>query len=320
MLTTLLHALPCLIALPGAPPAVAPPAVLAGRPDRRLTVDEVAFLDIVTIRNSAGQSARALRNDALHTFRQHGVVRIPRSVSRADAAAIVREASECSSRRRHAFGQPSIRDRFTHWLADADGSAVPDSAAALRRALDGEWRGWAAELGAPTVSLAEVVTSLPGGAPQTWHFDGHGVTLQLALCRIGLAEGPTEVRPRAFSESYVDVMTQQAADAGVAADPSHVAALARALAERVGYELTTAAHEAIWAAARPLLRRREAAEALRRGLLPPPPVVRMAAGAGDLTLYDAAMQHRGGANRGATARPILAVHMRRGEGYGPPPA
>ena len=214
----------------------------------------------------------------------------------------------------------SIRDRFTHWLADADGSAVPDSAAALRRALDGEWRGWAAELGAPTVSLAEVVTSLPGGAPQTWHFDGHGVTLQLALCRIGLAEGPTEVRPRAFSESYVDVMTQQAADAGVAADPSHVAALARALAERVGYELTTAAHEAIWAVARPLLRRAAAAEALRRGLLPPPPVVRMAAGAGDLTLYDAAMQHRGGANSGATARPILAVHMRRGEGYGPPPA
>ena len=280
----------------------------------------MAFLDIVTIRNSAGQSARALRNDALRTFRQHGVVRIPRSVSRADAAAIVREASECSSRRRHAFGQPSIRDRFTHWLADADGSAVPDSAAALRRALDGEWRGWAAELGAPTASLAEVVTSLPGGAPQTWHFDGHGVTLQLALCRIGLAEGPTEVRPRAFSESYVDVMTQQAADAGVAADPSLVAALARALAERVGYELTTAAHEAIWAAARPLLRRAAAAEALRRGLLPPPPVVRMAAGAGDLTLYDAAMQHRGGANRGETARPILAVHMRRGEGYGPPPA
>ena len=70
----------------------------------------------------------------------------------------------------------------------SDGSAVPDSAAALRRALDGEWRGWAAELGAPTVSLAEVVTSLPGGAPQTWHFDGHGVTLQLALsCLANLA-------------------------------------------------------------------------------------------------------------------------------------
>ena len=41
---------------------------------------------------------------------------------------------------------------------------------------------------------------------------------------------------------------------------------------------------------------------------------------GTLIIYDAAMQHRGGANKGATARPILAVHMRRGEGYGPPPA
>ena len=124
------------------------------------------------------------------------------------------------------------------------------------------------------------------------------------------------MRPRAFSESYVDVMTQQAADAGVAADPSHVAALARALAERVGYELTTAAHEAIWAVARPLLlaagggggaAARAAADAARR------PHGGRGRRSHALRRGDAAPRRR---QQSATARPILAVHMRRGEGMG----
>ena len=41
-----------------------------------------------------------------------------------------------------------------------------------------------------------------------------------------------------------------------------------------------------------------------------PATVRLCGAAGDVVVYDAAMFHRGGANRADAARPILAIHVR----------
>ena len=60
----------------------------------------------------------------------------------------------------------------------------------------------------------------------------------------------------------------------------------------------------------------QAAEGMRLGVLPPPPVLRLTQEQGSMVLYDAAMQHRGGANSGEYARPILAVHLRDNADYG----
>ena len=136
-------------------------------------------------------------------LRQHGVMQIPRGVGR--RAAIVREASECGSRRRLRRSRSAI--------ASPTGSPTPTAARCRTRRRRSGARRRVARVGAGSARPPPADRGghpLPGDAPEPWHFDGHGV-LQLALCRISLAEGPTEVRPRAFSESYVDVMTQQAA-------------------------------------------------------------------------------------------------------------
>ncbi len=56
------------------------------------------------------------------------------------------------------------------------------------------WRAIAEDRGYARLALAEVVTSLPGGAEQRWHFDGEGITAQIALVPIGEAQGPTQIQ------------------------------------------------------------------------------------------------------------------------------
>ena len=87
--------------------------------------------------------------------------------------------------------------------------------------------------------------------------------------------------------------------------------------QRPFYDVRTAMHGAAWAVLRPLMTREWAVALIEAGLTPA--VVRLTAETGTLTLYDSAMVHRGGTNRGSAPRPILAVHMRPGDPseYGP---
>ena len=186
----------------------------------------------------------------------------------------------------------------------------------LERTLHGDlaatWQQCASALGSPLVALAEVVTSMPGGAAQAWHQDGAGLTMQIALCKCGLAQGPTEVRPRPFRAEKLLALTRDR-DEYSAFEP-----VARALhkLERPIYDGTGRLHAAFWEAIGPRLSREQAALGMSAGVLPPPPSVRLTAEPGDLVLYDGAMQHRGGANQGEYARPILAVHLRDNADYG----
>ena len=166
----------------------------------------------------------------------------------------------------------------------------------LERTLHGDlaatWQQCASALGSPLVALAEVVTSMPGGAAQAWHQDGAGLTMQIALCKCGLAQGPTEVRPRPFRAEKLLALTRDR-DEYSAFEP-----IARALhkLERPIYDGTGRLHAAFWEAVGPRLSREQAALGMSAGVLPPPPSVRLTAEPGDLVLYDGAMQHRGGAN------------------------
>ena len=85
-------------------------------------------------------------------------------------------------------------------------ATVEDAAPCARRAFLDEdgWRSIAATRGYGHLALAEVVTSMPGGSEQRWHFDGEGVTAQIALVPIGDAQGPTEVTPRPMASEFVD--------------------------------------------------------------------------------------------------------------------
>ena len=75
-------------------------------------------------------------------------------------------------------------------------------------------------------------------------------------------------------------------------------------AARGPYDLTTLLSRVGWIFLRPF-----AASLIRsRTLLPA--TVRLCGAAGDVVVYDAAMFHRGGANRADVARPILAIHVR----------
>ena len=306
-----------------------------------LCVGEEAFANLVT----AGSL-----DAAAPIFARHGIVRVPDFLSGDEAAELVSAAEACGLRR-DAYGQTSQLDRFTLWLA-GDGmegsagaatatAAMAEQAPCAHRAFidDGaeSWRAIASQCGYSHMALAEVVTSLPGGSEQRWHFDGEGVTAQIALVRVGDAQGPTEVAPRALAREFVrnsefvSSLSSSLAGGELGA-PAAIDVLSRALRrlpdlartapQRPLYDLTTGAHAAAWAALRPLLgaldaptRERVARQLIEAGLTPP--VVRLTADVGCLTLYDSRMVHRGGRNVGETERPILAVHLRaNGREYG----
>jgi len=294
---------------------------LQPRSPLRLEAAEIAFLDKVTVSATATPANQA--QEALSIFQQFGIVRVPHALTSADAASLAKEATRLQGSARQAFRQVS-KGREAIFLGSGSQLSGTHSAAGsvIQQAIDGsltsfDWRQFACELGAPHLGRAEVVTSLPGGAPQEWHYDGpSGVTLQVALCRIGLAQGPTEVCPRPISREYTDAMTRRERGSWWAASeegegsPSagSVVQLTGALLHRPLYELDTMRYAAAWHALRPWVKqRKQAAAALGLGLQPP--VVRLTADAGLLTIYDSRMLHRGGGNRGPSKRPILAAHM-----------
>ena len=143
----------------------------------------------------------------------------------------------------------------------------------LERTLHGDlaatWQQCASALGSPLVALAEVVTSMPGGAAQAWHQDGAGLTMQIALCKCGLAQGPTEVRPRPFRAEKLLALTRDR-DEYSAFEP-----IARALhkLERPIYDGTGRLHaydvQLWWASVRQNARVRAAAF-LGHSAAPPP--------------------------------------------------
>ena len=125
--------------------------------------------------------------------------------------------------------------------------------------------------------------SLPGGSAQRWHYDGVGATAQVACCDIDVKLGPTELVPRILPPAYVH---------------------GRSRVSRGPYDLTTLLSRVGWVFLRPF------ASSLIRSRALLPATVRLCGAAGDVVVYDAAMFHRGGANRADVARPILAIHVR----------
>ena len=305
-----------------------------------LPPDEAAFLSLVTVDSIDAAAA---------TYARYGIVRVPAFLDAAESTALYQAADDCGLRR-DAFGQSSQDDRYTLWLA-GDGmegvagaatatATVEDAAPCARRAFLDEdgWRSIAATRGYGHLALAEVVTSMPGGSEQRWHFDGEGVTAQIALVPIGDAQGPTEVTPRPMASEFVDNSEFVSGISAALQDGSgsfdadsalsalqRLPKLALAAPQRPLYDVITGLHAAAWSALRPALNAlatvdESASERLARQLIEgglTPPVVHLTADVGCLTLYDSAMVHRGGRNTGATARPILAVHLRAGSEYGP---
>ena len=105
----------------------------------------------------------------------------------------------------------------------------------------------------------------------------------MACCDISVKLGPTELVPRILPPDYVH---------------------GRSRVSRGPYDVTTLFSRIGWVFLRPF-----AAKLIEsRTLLPA--TVRLCGAAGDVVVYDAAMFHRGGANRAAVARPILAIHVR----------
>ena len=276
------------------PPAAAllAPAVVPKAPPRvALRPEEVAFLDAITC------DARDLRQ-AEALYEKYGVVRLRRAAANADLLA--RQATSAGVVA-DAFGQKRREDRYTiHLRGDArkwqgDGTDSTDDSAgdgrlehlapAVADWLDDDERPWRRICGDSdsVIGLAELVVSLPGGSAQRWHYDGVGATAQVACCDIDETLGPTELVPRILPPDYV---------------------YGRSRAARGPYDLTTLFSRIGWVFLRPF-----AASLIKsRTLLPA--TVRLCGAAGDVVVYDAAMFHRGGANRADVARPILAIHVR----------
>ena len=272
-------------------PATQPAAVPRPEPQAALRPEEVAFLDAITC------DARDLRQaDAL--YKKYGVVRLRKAAANADLLA--RQATSAGVVA-DAFGQKRREDRYTiHLRGDArkwqgDGTDSTDDSAgdgrlehlapAVADWLDDDERPWRRICGDSdsVIGLAELVVSLPGGSAQRWHYDGVGATAQVACCDISVKLGPTELVPRILPPDYVH---------------------GRSRAARGPYDLTTLLSRVGWVFLRPF-----AAKLIEsRTLLPA--TVRLCGAAGDVVVYDAAMFHRGGANRAAAARPILAIHVR----------
>ena len=274
-----------------APPATQPAAVPRPEPQAALRPEEVAFLDAITC------DARDLRQ-AKTLYKKYGVVRLRKAAANADLLA--RQATSAGVVA-DAFGQKRREDRYTiHLRGDArkwqgDGTDSTDDSAgdgrlehlapAVADWLDDDERPWRRICGDSdsVIGLAELVVSLPGGSAQRWHYDGVGATAQVACCDITAALGPTELVPRILPPDYVH---------------------GRSRAARGPYDLTTLLSRVGWVFLRPF-----AAKLIKsRTLLPA--TVRLCGAAGDVVVYDAAMFHRGGANRADAARPILAIHVR----------
>ena len=272
-------------------PATQPAAVPRPEPQAALRPEEVAFLDAITC------DARDLRQ-AEALYKKYGVVRLRKAAANADLLA--RQATSAGVVA-DAFGQKRREDRYTiHLRGDArkwqgDGTDSTDDSAgdgrlehlapAVADWLDDDERPWRRICGDSdsVIGLAELVVSLPGGSAQRWHYDGVGATAQVACCDIDETLGPTELVPRILPPDYV---------------------YGRSRAARGPYDLTTLFSRIGWVFLRPF-----AANLIEsRTLLPA--TVRLCGAAGDVVVYDAAMFHRGGANRAAVARPILAIHVR----------
>ena len=279
------------------------------------TVDELAFLDIVTVDSL---------QEAPETFARWGIVRIPNLLSEAETTELLEGAKKYGVRR-HAFAQESQKDRYTLWLA-GDGmseeqqkatktmqSNVPCMERALLKKEDNStWRAITDAFGYPNLMLGEVVTSVPGGIPQDWHFDGEGITAQISLVSIDEQNGPTEVQPRPVPRVYMTWVNRMANQMQGKQDDEILEALQELTTEiKQLYDRLTKAHEFAWSTIRPIIGNSlPAARALIEAGLTPP-IVRLTADVGCLTLYDAAMIHRGGENRTDTERPILAVHINK---------
>ena len=279
------------------------------------TVDELAFLDIVTVDSL---------QEAPETFARWGIVRIPNLLSEAETTELLEGAKKYGVRR-HAFAQESQKDRYTLWLA-GDGmseeqqkatktmqSNVPCMERALLKKEDNStWRAITDAFGYPNLMLGEVVTSVPGGIPQDWHFDGEGITAQISLVSIDEQNGPTEVQPRPVPRVYMTCVNRMANQIQGKQDDEILEALQELTTEiKQLYDRLTKAHEFAWSTIRPIIGNSlPAARALIEAGLTPP-IVRLTADVGCLTLYDAAMIHRGGENRTDTERPILAVHINK---------
>ena len=271
-------------------PVTQPAAVPRPEPQAALRPEEVAFLDAITC------DARDL-HQAKSLYKKYGVVRLRKAAANADLLA--RQATSAGVVA-DAFGQKRREDRYTiHLRGDArkwqgDGTDSTDDSAgdgrlehlapAVADWLD-ERRPWRRVCGdsESVIGLAELVVSLPGGSAQRWHYDGVGATAQVACCDISVKLGPTELVPRILPPDYVH---------------------GRSRAARGPYDLTTLLSRVGWVFLRPF-----AAKLIKsRTLLPA--TVRLCGAAGDVVVYDAAMFHRGGANRADVARPILAIHVR----------
>eukprot|EP00566_Odontella_aurita_P010528 CAMPEP_0113559818 /NCGR_PEP_ID=MMETSP0015_2-20120614/19101_1 /TAXON_ID=2838 /ORGANISM="Odontella" /LENGTH=382 /DNA_ID=CAMNT_0000461483 /DNA_START=386 /DNA_END=1534 /DNA_ORIENTATION=- /assembly_acc=CAM_ASM_000160 len=301
-------------------------------------VEEEAFLQCVTVEGALHDC----KKEALRIYHKWGVVRIPDTLNADEVFELLGEGKKLGLRR-NAYGQLSRSDRFTQWLG-ADGiesepeyrgqgprtvavldggkgsteyarkplwQQVSDSLGLIPSESDFRkpiWRQVSDSLGFSNVGLAEIVVSKSGGEAQDWHFDGAGVTLQVALVDINEEQGPTEVLPRPLSSEYVSCMTDS--------DASISDRLTSNAIHRPAYDLCTIGLVALWSVIRPLLDVKRARFVIEHiGL--PPPVVRLLAPLGVATLYNAAMVHRGGQNKDTANRPILAVHMRGAGDYGP---
>ena len=271
--------------------ATQPAAVPRPEPQAALRPEEVAFLDAITC------DARDLRQ-AEALYKKYGVVRLRKAA--ANAELLARQATSAGVVA-DAFGQKRREDRYTiHLRGDArkwqgDGTDSTDDSAgdgrlehlapAVADWLDDDERPWRRICGDSdsVIGLAELVVSLPGGSAQRWHYDGVGATAQVACCDISVKLGPTELVPRILPPDYVH---------------------GRSRVSRGPYDVTTLFSRIGWVFLRPF-----AAKLIEsRTLLPA--TVRLCGAAGDVVVYDAAMFHRGGANRAAAARPILAIHVR----------
>jgi len=282
--------------------------------DVPLPLDQAAFHDLVTVSSMT---------EAPEVFAKWGIVRVPNFLSPEEVTTLLSAAQEHGVRRT-AFAQESQADRYTLWI-DGDGMTEAQTAAtqamkanvpflerALYRGDEESWRPVCDKFGYPNMMLAEIVTARPGGAPQGWHFDGEGITAQISLVPIGPVNGPTEIQPRPVPRAYMQWMKHLAENPPSQSEEDMGEVLAELTAEIKGmYDRLTMAHEFAWKTLRPVLgNNKQVARALIESGLTPP-VVHMVADVGCLTLYDAAMIHRGGHNRDTEERPILAVHINK---------